>query len=204
MPARFGATVLLVVLGAPAFAAVCQDVGSELEVMVAVDQALREHLIRELPTVGKSKPHIAEQLEIVDRQNTERLKRIVERCGWPQQSVHGEKAVNDAWLLAQHADHDLQFQTRVLKLLETAVKAGEAPGELLAYLADRVATARGDPQLYGTQFEMVGECGLELRRIDSLERVEERRKVLGMPSLREYREQMLRDAMPPKCSEAKN
>jgi hypothetical protein len=145
-------------------------------------------------------PHILEQISIVDRTNTERLKRVLRQCGWPKQSVHGEQAVNDAWLLAQHADHDPKFQVWALGLLEDAVKQGEAAGDQLAYLSDRVAAAQGKPQLYGTQFDIVGECGLELRNVDSAEKVEERRKALGMPSLAEYREQVQRYVLPPQCS----
>jgi hypothetical protein len=37
---------LFAVLALPAHASGCRDIGSELATMVAVDQALREHLIR--------------------------------------------------------------------------------------------------------------------------------------------------------------
>ena len=198
---RIVLTLTLAITGLPVFAGTCDNIGQELSAMVAVDQALREHLIREMPTTPtRTKPRIVEQMEVIDRGNTERLKSILDHCGWPTKSHHGDKAVNDAWLLTQHADQDPKFQDRAIRLLEAMVKLGEASGVQLAYLSDRVATAQGRAQLYGTQFDVVGECGLELKRVDSVEKVEERRKTLGMPSLAEYRQQVVRHAMPPQCS----
>jgi hypothetical protein len=126
-------------------------------------------------------------------------------CGWPKKSRHGDKALSDAWLLAQHSDHDPKFQQRTLRLLESAVRSGEAPAGQLAYLTDRVATAAGKPQLYGTQFNVVGKCTLEPLPVDDLASVETRRKSLGMPTLAEYRTELQRQALPPQCrsSEAK-
>lgn len=171
-----------------------------LGAMSSVDQALRRHLIDEMSSANTTKPRIAEQLEIVDRSNTNMLKHMLAACGWPRTSVHGDKAVGDAWLLAQHADHDPDFQSTAIRLLQSAVQLGEASGVQLAYLSDRVATSRKRPQLYGTQFNVVGECGLELMPVDDIIEVEERRKQAGMPTMAEYREQLIRHALPPHCT----
>jgi len=63
----------------------------------------------------------------------------------------GTDGVRDAWLLAQHADHDLSTQRWALELLSKAVADGEANARHEAYLIDRVRMNEGREQLYGTQ-----------------------------------------------------
>ena len=73
----------------------------------------------------------------IDVANTERLKAIVQKCGWPTISEFGVEGAQAAWLIAQHADHDVDFQSECLELMKK-----ENPDELnptqLAYLEDRV------------------------------------------------------------------
>jgi hypothetical protein len=183
--------------------AVCTGYAAELAVMVSVDQALRARWdFSALPAGAGSNaelPRIVQQTELVDRANTVRLKSLVRACGWPKRSVHGEQAVQNAWLLAQHADHDLPFQRFVRSLLEAGVKAGEVPPDNLAYLADRIATAEGKPQQYGTQLTQTGPCTFDFSPLDSRERVEERRKRIGLPALGDYRKLFEDMALPPGC-----
>lgn len=56
----------------------------------------------------------------VDRRNTERLREVVSQIGWPTISKVGKEASQDAWLLAQHADHDPAFQRQCLELMVEA------------------------------------------------------------------------------------
>jgi hypothetical protein len=67
-------------------------------------------------------------------ENTDRLREIVREYGWPGVSLVGEQGSDAAWLLAQHADRQLDFQREVLPLLERAVDAGEAKPAHVAYL----------------------------------------------------------------------
>jgi hypothetical protein len=53
----------------------------------------------------------------VDKANTSRLKTIIDKIGWPTISKVGEEASYAAWLIAQHADHDVSFQKKCLKLM---------------------------------------------------------------------------------------
>jgi len=184
----------------PAVAKPCDTMPTDLAAMVAVDQALRSHLTQELGSVNNPPPKIAEQTMLVDRENTARLKELLTTCGWPKKSRHGARAVSDAWLIAQHADQNPQFQKWALRLIEVAVRDGEAPSEPFAYLSDRVATSQGRPQLYGTQFKLIGECTLEFFPMDGERAVEARRKAFGMPTLEEYRAQVVEQALPSHCS----
>jgi hypothetical protein len=86
-----------------------------------------------------------------DLVRTERLKEILAEHGWPTFDLVGEDGEDAAWAIAQHADHDPEFQRRAMELLRAAVAAGQASPGNLAYLTDRVAVGAGRPQTYGTQ-----------------------------------------------------
>ncbi len=118
------------------------------------DQALR---MRASKSTGgneaQSDPHtLRDELCSEDRDNTGWLRTVVRERGWPGRSMVGDDAARAAWLLAQHADQDPEFQRECLGLLERGVKLGEAEAADLAYLTDRVLLAEGRPQRYGTQF----------------------------------------------------
>ena len=117
------------------------------------------------------------------------MKTVIERHGWPGKSMVGSDGAQAAFLLVQHADAEPAFQKRCLELLAKAVKQGEATGDQLAYLTDRVLVAEGKPQRYGTQFYTVG-GKLAPRPIEDEANVDARRKEVGLPTMAEYERQM--------------
>jgi len=122
----------------------------------------------------------------VDVANTDRLREIVDEHGWPGRSLVGEEGAEHAWLLAQHASAQLDFQRRVLDLLTAAVAAGEATPRQLAYLTDRVRMLEGKEQIYGTQ-SIRDEGGHPVPYpIEDPDHVDERRAGAGLESLGEY------------------
>ena len=56
----------------------------------------------------------------VDGENLPWLKRVIAETGWPGQSEVGVDGAHAAWLLAQHADADPQFQRQWPAALPTA------------------------------------------------------------------------------------
>ncbi|SCL28871.1 hypothetical protein GA0074692_2621 [Micromonospora pallida] len=124
----------------------------------------------------------------VDTDNTAWFRTVLDRCGWPRRSEVGADASTAAWLLAQHADLDPEFQRRCLSLLEQAVRDGEAQPSHLAYLTDRVRRAEDRPQLYGTQFwgGPDGRGPLQPQPIEDPERLDERRRSVGLGPFAEY------------------
>jgi hypothetical protein len=120
-----------------------------------------------------------------DAERTARLAEVFEEYGWPGFDLVGEDGSTAAWTIAQHADLDVEFQERALGLLGDAVEDGQAsPGDL-AYLTDRVAANRGEPQVYGTQ---VGCVDGEARpgEIEDADAVDERRAEAGLDPLADY------------------
>jgi hypothetical protein len=120
----------------------------------------------------------------VDADNTNFLKKIVAERGWPGRSLVGSEATNAAFLIVQHSP-DTTFQAQVLPLLEKAYAAGEAEGQQVALLTDRVAVQRGRPQVYGTQASVVN-GRFKLNPIADSANVDARRAKLGMPPVAAY------------------
>jgi hypothetical protein len=133
----------------------------------------------------------------VDADNTRWLKSILDQGGWPGRSVVGEEGALAAWLLAQHADQDLDFQRRCLAMLDDAVCVGEADAGHWAYLVDRVRCAEGRPQVYGTQFWCgpLGRDALGPRPIEDVAGLDERRRVVGLGSFADY-ERLMHESEP--------
>jgi len=93
----------------------------------------------------------AARIIAMDEDNAAWLATIVERVGWPGYSLVGEDGAHAAWLLAQHADRNPDFQRRCLEFLTQAVARGDASPAHLAHLTDRVLLSSGKEQIYGTQ-----------------------------------------------------
>jgi hypothetical protein len=73
-----------------------------------------------------------------------------------------------------------------LHLLGQAVQAGQADARHHAYLTDRVLLAEGGQQLYGTQFMLAGGTW-QSRPLADPDRVDERRRQVGLEPLEDYR-----------------
>ena len=113
----------------------------------------------------------------VDADNTAWLDLMVSRHGWPT----GGQAARDAWLLAQHADAQVDVQRRFLEAMQLA---GADP-KLVAYLTDRVRLNHGEPQLFGTQM-LIRRGEVILRPLAEPETVDERRASVGLGPVSEY------------------
>ncbi len=115
-----------------------------------------------------------------------RLKEIIEEHGWPTYDLVGEQGEEAAWVIAQHADLDPEFQQQALELLREAVADGQASPGNLAYLEDRVAVAKGEPQLYGTQVGCRRGGPVPATPIEDEAGLEERRKEAGLDPYADY------------------
>ena len=162
-----------------------------------VNEELRTELLERADrdqTARKSLPPLrrAEQWEQIiapiDRANTAHMREIVAEYGWPGQALAGPDGAHAAWLLVQHAPPE--FQEECLPLLEDAVCRGDAAPRDLAYLTDRVLMHRGEPQIYGTQYQ-VAAGKLSLWPVREAENLDQRRAELGLPPEAENRARLL-------------
>jgi acetylornithine deacetylase/succinyl-diaminopimelate desuccinylase-like protein len=160
------------------------SIALELAARVAVDQRIRRALGPDAPQI------LVETMGRVDEANTTRMKALVQQNGWPTVSRYGADAAHDAWLLVQHADRDRAFQADMLARMAPLVATGEVSGKDVAYLTDRLASARDEPQVYGTQ----GRCDMEAEPyptwvpnpIVDAEQVDARRASVGLVPMATY------------------
>jgi hypothetical protein len=137
------------------------------------------------PKLAAEYKALAEKVRSEDRKNLLWLKGVVAKHGWPGKSLVGPRGARDAWLLVQHADSDRDFQKACLAKME-ALPKGEVEPRDIAYLTDRVLIGTGKKQKYGTQATFK-DGKLVFAPIEDEEKVDERRKAVGLPPLAEYR-----------------
>lgn len=156
-----------------------KQLAQEILQMAEHDQALR------LQWQQRSKdPQWKKQIEDIDCNNTNKMKRIIAEYGWPTIGLVGKKASHAAWLLVQHADHDLEFQKRCLELMK---QTNDVKADNIAFLTDRILVSSNKPQKYGTQFEKDKKHSEKWipSPIEDVSIVDQLRKEAGMQSLQE-------------------
>ncbi len=137
-----------------------------------------------------------DQIEEIRKHNTGRLKEIIEEHGWPDKSLVGsgflrEGGTRCAWYIAQHSDHDLDFQEFALDLMREALQDGEVEPADVAFLTDRVLVSQGKPQLYGSQFFKDEDGQMKPRPIEDPDNLEERRRRVHLEPFVEYKAKIL-------------
>ena len=165
------------------------DYNSIAEKIIALkdaDLALRDKLIA---TVQLGNGY-NDEMASLHNSNAKALADIMNTIGYPTIDKVGKQASEAAWLVIQHAIGQPQFMRKSATLLASAVKENKADLINLAYLTDRIATLEEKPQLYGTQFDWNEKRELSPAPFDSLIKVNERRKALGLNTLEEQTEYM--------------
>jgi len=158
---------------------------SELQRRYSEDQAVRDRVIALMQSGKPFDATLAAEMQAIDSSNTAWLREIVAKHGWPDRATVGDSGATAAFLIVQHADRDTAFQAAMLPAIVAAHERGQIDGESVALLTDRLAAARGEPQIYGTQSSL--ENGrLVLKPIRDSANVDARRAKMGMPSLAEY------------------
>lgn len=158
-----------------------RNLSDELLQMDEHDQTVRGELAAEGSLFEGYHP----RMEAVHRRNAARLRAILDESGWPTERLVGSDGAEAAWRVAQHAIGEPDFQRRALRLLQEAASRGEVPAWQPAMLEDRIRMFEGRPQLYGTQLEPDDEGRLRPHPIEDPERVEERRRAVGLEPLAE-------------------
>lgn len=137
------------------------------------DREGADHWARQLST--------ANAIEL-DGAHTQLLRDLLIDYDWIDAHRFGPRIASHAWVLAQHADADPDFQQLALERMRPYLDdGGVRPGDY-AYLFDRVAVNQGRPQRYGTQ--PLGECNadgsLSPKPLEDPDEVDARRTELGL------------------------
>ena len=119
--------------------------------------------------------------EELSAKQSQRVQEIVEKFGWPTIEMVGKDASQAAWIIVQHADHDIQFQKNMLWMMRPLALSKEIDPGNYVYLYDRIHT----PQLYGTQGKCEGSTFTPFP-IKDIEKINTRRDEMGMSTAQEY------------------
>ncbi|MFV0377840.1 MAG: DUF6624 domain-containing protein [Mangrovibacterium sp.] len=154
------------------------------------DQKYREEIQETETKYGWNSKEIKNLWKIIaekDSINLIKVEKIINENGWLGSNVIGEKGNKTLFLVMQHAD--TKTQIKYLPKFREAVKNGNAKAEHLALMEDRVLIAQGKKQIYGSQL-MTDPNTNEIVLFPMIhpEKVNERRKNIGLNSIEEYLE----------------
>lgn len=150
------------------------EIAEKLLAMQHTDQSYRKRFLSDRKA-GKKPMWNAS----IDECHTRNMKKIVQQIGWPTISLVGTEAANGAWLLVQHADHDLAFQKTCLALM-IELASNEIDPTNIAYLTDRILVSENKPQIYGTQFYYDQNQKLVLHSTEDMTNLNKRRVSVGL------------------------
>jgi hypothetical protein len=149
--------------------------------------AMREEDLRvrqELLEAGELGGVYVPRMEVIHVKNAARLRELIAEHGWPGEDIAGKDGAEAAWLIAQHAIGEPEFQRQVLRLLQDSVAQGGTPAWHAAYLEDRIAMYEGRPQRFGSQWIDDPRDGrLRPWKLADPERVNELRASVGLGPL---------------------
>jgi uncharacterized protein DUF6624 len=125
-----------------------ENLRRELLALRAEDHRVRQ----ELAASGELGGPYVPRMEAVHRKNAARLRELISEHGWPSEDKAGTDGTEAAWLIAQHAVGEPQFQHEALRLLTDCAQQKTVPAWHAAYLEDRIALHEERPQRFGTQW----------------------------------------------------
>ena len=158
----------------------------ELLSMQRADLELRARLVAD----GSLFDGYAEPMAELHRRHNARFRAILAEHGWPGRSLVGDDGSAAAALVLQHAILDPELMRGAETLLRRAVDAGEAEPKAWALLVDRIRSFEARPQLYGTQYDWDDAGNLSPLPIEDAQRVDERRRSVGLDTLEQNTERL--------------
>ncbi len=168
-------------------AAAIAGVRTELEAMLATDQAHRTEAIELEKQHGRDSREVKEawaKQTAIDTRNIARLEEIIAAHGWPGSTQFGSKASLAAFLILQHSD--IRYQKKYLPQARAAAAQGELRASSLALLEDRVRLREGQRQLYGSQVTRNSAGEWEPLPLEDEATVDDRRASVGLGPLAAY------------------
>ena len=161
-----------------------EELRRELPQMYKEDQAVRAPFGEGRQLTDAELRAISER----DAADTKRLSEILDEYGFPGVKLVGLNATRAFVTMLLHSP-SLELQKRALPHVERAVRRKEIPPDDFAMLTDDVLTHEHRPQLYGTNFNFVGDK-VALGDTQDPARLDERRRKIGLPPIRDYARQL--------------
>lgn len=173
------------------------NIVSELAYIEKIDQKYAGIPSKEL--VEKNGSEKAWKLFVIKRDsigldNQIRIKKLFNKYGYLGFDKVGKDNTNKFWLPIQHADNDVEFQKKMLKVLRKEIKNNNADKSTYALLEDRVAINSNVKQRFGTQvtYNKYGQAIPKNGLIDTLN-IDKLRLDYNLPTFKDYYNLMTRN-----------
>lgn len=128
---------------------------------------------------------VKEQNIIIDKNhliNEKKVKEILDNYGWPSKEMIGERGNWTICNVIQHSDNEVRL--RYLPMMRQAVKDKKLEPRFLVRAEDRIATERGDLQIYGGQMKYYPETkSFNLWPVFDPANIDKRRTEIGLDSI---------------------
>jgi len=164
------------------------DIVAMLDTIFTTEQepiSLRDSYIEKYGVDSKEaqeQQHIYEQNHII---NERKVREILDNDGWPDIAVIGERGNRTICNVIQHADNEVRIQ--YLPMMKKAVKDGNLNPQLLVRAEDRIATERGDLQIYGGQMKYYPETkSFNVWPVYDPVNIDKRRAEIGLGPIAEF------------------
>ncbi len=141
-----------------------------------------------LKTHGDQSKEFLEQQEIYERNhaiNEKKIRAILDKSGWPDKEIIGERGNRTICNVIQHAKNDIRI--KYLPMMKQAVLDQQLNPQLLVRAEDRIATERGDPQIYGGQMKFYPETkSFNVWPVLDPVNIDKRRAAIGLGPIAEF------------------
>lgn len=157
-------------------------------ILVDVDCSESREILEEVFEADLSNPTDANNIaRNIDHEIQARVVSLLEKCGWPQKAIVGEKGMTAVFLVIQHASKALR--EKYFPIITASAEKGELGLPAVAMMEDRMLMENGKKQKYGTQLISYNNGPLQLHPIEDEANVNRRRSAMGMGTIEEYLKQ---------------
>jgi len=137
---------------------------------------------------GDESKEFLEQQKIYERNhaiNEKKIRDILDKSGWPVKEIIGEQGNRTICNVIQHAENNIRI--KYLPMMKQAVLDKHLNPQLLVRAEDRIATERGDLQIYGGQMKFYPETKtFNVWPVFDPVNIDKRRTEIGLGSIKEY------------------
>ncbi len=146
---------------------------------------LRDSLIEKY---GVESKEVQGQQEIYEKNhaiNERKVKVILDKYGWPGKDIIGEQGNWTICNVIQHSDNEIRI--KYLPMMRQAVKEKKLHPRFLVRTEDRIATERGDLQIYGGQMKYYPETkSFNVWPVYDPVNIDKRRAEIGLEPISEF------------------
>ena len=146
---------------------------------------LRDSLMR---VYGAESKEYKEQQFIYEKNhiiNEKKVRTILDNYGWPTREMIGEQGNWTICNVIQHADNEVRI--KYLPMMRKAVKEKKLEPRFLVRAEDRIATERGDLQIYGGQMKYYPETkSFNIWPVFDPINIDKRRAEIGLEPIAEF------------------